>query len=163
MRSANGRKPPTNRRATPSNPRTAPKRGSPTYTAEQRETMRRGLRILARIIARAHLRRQASRSGAAPEPPCGGRGRRGLGLNGSRPRLPRFCPHQYRPETPPALCPLSYLALSTPDRFTDRRFVHFRTWRCPLPTGLPTGALSTFVLGAVHSRPVYRPAFCPRS
>jgi len=28
------------------------------YTAEQRERMRRGLRILARIIARAHLRRQ---------------------------------------------------------------------------------------------------------
>ena len=32
-----------------------------------------------------------------------------------------------------------------------------------VPSGNSTGALSTFVLGAVHSRPVYRPAFCPRS
>ena len=32
--------------------------------------MRRGLRILARMIARAHLRRQASRSGAALRPPA---------------------------------------------------------------------------------------------
>ena len=62
MRSANGENPPTNRRATA-------KRGSLTYSPEQRETMRRGLRILARMIARAHLRRQASRSGAALRPP----------------------------------------------------------------------------------------------
>ncbi len=32
----------------------------PVYTAGQRETMQAGLRILARIIARAHLRRQES-------------------------------------------------------------------------------------------------------
>ena len=63
MRSANGENPPTNRRATA-------KRGSPTYSPEQRETMRRGLRILARMIARAHLRRQAARSVTAPRPPA---------------------------------------------------------------------------------------------
>ena len=37
----------------------------PDYTAEQRETVRQGLRILAKIIARAQLRRQAGRSSAA--------------------------------------------------------------------------------------------------
>ena len=37
------------------------------------ETVRRGLRILARMIARAHLRRQASRSGAALRPPAEGK------------------------------------------------------------------------------------------
>ena len=41
--------------------------GNPTatlqgYTAKQRETLRLGLRVLARIIARAHLRRQGRRS-----------------------------------------------------------------------------------------------------
>ena len=40
---------------------------SPAYTAEQREQMQAGLRILARIIARAHLRRQST--GTAPEMP----------------------------------------------------------------------------------------------
>ena len=40
---------------------------SPVYTAEQRKTVRQGLRLLARIIARAHLRRQADR-GSAPAP-----------------------------------------------------------------------------------------------
>ena len=55
MRSANERNPSTNRRTT-------------AYTAEERETLRRGLRILARMIARAHLRRQESRSAAAPRP-----------------------------------------------------------------------------------------------
>ena len=59
MRSDNGRNSSTNRRATA-------ERGSAACTAEQRERMRRGLRILARIIARAHLRRQASGPGAAP-------------------------------------------------------------------------------------------------
>ena len=54
MRRANGRKPSRDQRAT-------------AYTAEQRETLRRGLRILARMIARAHLRRQEFRSGAAPQ------------------------------------------------------------------------------------------------
>ena len=34
--------------------------GQDTYTAEQRETLNSGLRILARMIARAHLRRQES-------------------------------------------------------------------------------------------------------
>ena len=57
MRSANGRKPSTNRRTT-------------AYSAEERETLRRGLRIIARMIARAHLRRQASRSTASPRPPA---------------------------------------------------------------------------------------------
>ena len=42
------------------------------HSAEQQEAVRRGLRILARMIARAHLRRQALRSGAAPEPPAEG-------------------------------------------------------------------------------------------
>ena len=65
MRSANGENPQTNRRA-------AARRGSPTHSAEERETVRRGLRILARMIARAHLRRQASRSAAAPRPPTEG-------------------------------------------------------------------------------------------
>ena len=46
---------------------------SPVYTAEERQTVRQGLRILARIIARAHLGRQAERSGApAPGPPPAG-------------------------------------------------------------------------------------------
>ena len=48
---------------------------SPVDTAEQRNTMRQGLRILAKIIARAHLRRQADRSSAAaPGPPPEGTG-----------------------------------------------------------------------------------------
>ena len=47
-----------------------PVAGPPVYTAEQRETARRGLRILAKIIARGHLRRQADRSSeAAPGSP----------------------------------------------------------------------------------------------
>ena len=59
MRRANGRDPSRDQRAT-------------AYTAEQQETLRRGLRILARIIARSHLRRQESRSTAAPRPPTEG-------------------------------------------------------------------------------------------
>ena len=39
----------------------------PVYTAQQQERMQTGLRILARIIARAHLRRQTT--GTAPESP----------------------------------------------------------------------------------------------
>ena len=59
-----GRRDRTGRAAT--NPVAAP----PVHTAEQRETVRQGLRILAKIIARAHLRRQADRRGeAAPGPP----------------------------------------------------------------------------------------------
>ena len=34
--------------------------GQETYTAEQRETLESGLRILARMIARRHLRRQGT-------------------------------------------------------------------------------------------------------
>ena len=55
MRSADERNPSANHRTT-------------AYTAEQQETLRRGLRILARIIARAHLRRHASQSAVAPRP-----------------------------------------------------------------------------------------------
>ncbi len=55
MRDANLRNPSTDRR-TMADP------------AEQREAVRRGLRILARMIARAHLRRQASRSLSVPKP-----------------------------------------------------------------------------------------------
>jgi len=40
----------------------------PVYTAKQRETMQQGLRILARIIARAHLKRQSSLPESAPSP-----------------------------------------------------------------------------------------------
>ena len=65
MRSANGRRPPNNRRATV-------RRGSPTYSAEERETVQRGLRILARIIARAHLRRHALQAETEPETPKDG-------------------------------------------------------------------------------------------
>ena len=39
----------------------------PVPTAAQRKTMRQGLRILAKIIALTHLRRQAVRCGAIPE------------------------------------------------------------------------------------------------
>ena len=66
MRSANGQNPPTNRRATA-------RRESPTYSAEQRETARRGLRILARVISRVHLHRHASGSrGCAQVASAGG-------------------------------------------------------------------------------------------
>ena len=48
----------------------SPNESSTTHTAEQRERMQRGLRILARMIVRAHLRREASRVGpSSPEPP----------------------------------------------------------------------------------------------
>ena len=53
MRSANARSPSTDRWTT-------------AYSAERQEMVRRGLRILARMIARAHLRRQAARSLPAP-------------------------------------------------------------------------------------------------
>ena len=46
---------------------------SQVYTVEERQTVRQGLRLLARIIARAHLGRQAERSSAAaPGPPPAG-------------------------------------------------------------------------------------------
>ena len=41
----------------------------PAYTPEQQERMRNGLRIMARIIARAHLERQVDRS-SEPAPGC---------------------------------------------------------------------------------------------
>ena len=62
MRSADGRNTSRGRRATA-------ERMSLAYSAEQRETLRRGLRILARVIARSHLRLQASRPVTAPSPP----------------------------------------------------------------------------------------------
>ena len=61
MRSANSQDPWTDE--TVSNPATAPERASLSYSAEEMELVR-GLRTLARIIARAHLRRQEPRSGA---------------------------------------------------------------------------------------------------
>ena len=57
MRRTNGRNPSRDQQTT-------------AYSAEERETLRRGLRILALMIARAHLQRQASRSAAAPRPPA---------------------------------------------------------------------------------------------
>ena len=68
MRSANGRRPPNNRWATV-------RRGSPTYSAEEQETIQRGLRIIARMIARAHLRRQALRAETEQETPKDGEAR----------------------------------------------------------------------------------------
>ena len=48
----------------------------PACTAEHRKTLSDGLRILARIIARTHLRQQAERSSApAPGPPPAGESR----------------------------------------------------------------------------------------
>ena len=47
--------------------RKTPEQVSPNHTAHERERMQTGLRILVRIIARAHLRRQES--GSAPAPP----------------------------------------------------------------------------------------------
>ena len=45
--------------------------GPPVYTAGQRKTMQMGLRILARMIARAHLRREVSGAASAPPPDRG--------------------------------------------------------------------------------------------
>ncbi len=47
--------------------RKTPRETAPQRTDMERETTQTGLRILVRMIARAHLRRQATRS--APEPP----------------------------------------------------------------------------------------------
>ena len=47
----------------------SPARGhKPEYTPQQREQVRAGLRVLARIIARAHLRRQTDRADLPPPP-----------------------------------------------------------------------------------------------
>ena len=64
MESANGRCHSTNCKTTSKQP-------SSFYTDEQREKLRCGLRILARMIARTHLR-QASQSKIAPRPPADG-------------------------------------------------------------------------------------------
>ena len=47
----------------------SPRNSLTAYTAEQRERMQRGLRILARMIVRAHLQKVASRAGPAPHDP----------------------------------------------------------------------------------------------
>ena len=68
-----GRRPATGR------PVGNPTATSQVYTPEQRETLRVGLRILATIIARAHLRRRAERSSAAaPGLPPDGAGERAI-------------------------------------------------------------------------------------
>ena len=46
--------------------RNTPGSTSPEYTAPERERMQDGLRILARMIARAHLRREALEEPSAP-------------------------------------------------------------------------------------------------
>ena len=53
---------------------TPPKGSSAAYTADQREQMQQGLRILARMIVRAHLRRKASRAFSSPPEPTSDRG-----------------------------------------------------------------------------------------
>ena len=53
--------------------RKTPRETSPQYTDAQKETMQAGLRILARIITRAHLRHQEERgSEPSPGPPTAG-------------------------------------------------------------------------------------------
>ena len=54
----------SNRRKATGRPVGNPPAPWPVYATEHRETVRQGLRILARIIARAHLGRQAERSAA---------------------------------------------------------------------------------------------------
>ena len=56
MRESNGKNP-------------SPDRRTAAYTAEQRAQLRQGLRILARMIVRAHLRHQTSGKVASPQPP----------------------------------------------------------------------------------------------
>ncbi len=43
----------------------SPGKSSPAYTPKQGEQLQRGLRILARMIVRAHLRREASQGAPA--------------------------------------------------------------------------------------------------
>ena len=63
---------------------THPVAAPPVDTAEQRETVRRGLRVLAKIIARAHLRRQSAQWEVMGE-----------AVNG---KCPRAAPHGPPPE-----------------------------------------------------------------
>ena len=44
------------------------RRNRPDYSPQQREQVREGLRVLARIIARAYLHRQADRADLPPPP-----------------------------------------------------------------------------------------------
>ena len=58
------------RRRPPKSVATSSNGSAVTYTAAQREQLQRGLRILARMIVRAHLRQEASRAvSASAEPP----------------------------------------------------------------------------------------------
>ena len=63
-----------NRRKTRTGSKRPTRTAPPVYTAGQRETMQAGLRILAKIIARAHLRREASTATREPAVPPPGRG-----------------------------------------------------------------------------------------
>ena len=58
------------RKRPPESDTTPPKGTSAVYTAEQRAQWRRGLRILARMMVRAHLRGELARvTDERPEPP----------------------------------------------------------------------------------------------
>ena len=46
----------------------SPQKSSLAYTPKEREQVQLGLRILARMIVRAHLRREASQGRPAPPP-----------------------------------------------------------------------------------------------
>ena len=60
----------TNRKK-PTGVSTPPAKSAATCTSEQRDRMQTGLRILARMIARGHLRRGASGTASAPPPDRG--------------------------------------------------------------------------------------------
>ena len=61
--------------------------GQETYTAEQREQLETGLRVLARMIARAHLQRQDDPSPSGDEAAL--EERAGEDLSGGRPPATR--------------------------------------------------------------------------
>ena len=85
----------------------------------------------------------ASLPGSSPALTCGVR-RPGPGLRRSRRR-------RARTQTGGSREPASSLQtmLSIHARKPHRHFVHFRSWRCPLPPDSPTGTLSTLVAEAV--------------
>ena len=62
MTEANNKNPPARSRRKSSQGETPAKRPSPEYTPRQKEKMQKGLRILAKVIVRAHLRKQAEQS-----------------------------------------------------------------------------------------------------
>ena len=71
----NGRpRPPGNDRKSGAAGSKTPRRTSPQRTDAEREQIQAGLRILARMIARSHLRRDAARAAQErpPEPGTGG-------------------------------------------------------------------------------------------